>query len=257
MHSLVPILLLACLMLVWTPAAVAQSSGRATGSASGTVGSQSGVRGAPSGRGSATGVLSGSRSRGVGATIRPPVFGVRVRPPTIRISDYYSLHDPYRYGWTYRDYPSYARRVYPSHGWRGYPRGVIVAGFPFPIVYYYPVSSTHVVHVRSTVATAVPYSAAAQYPAAETWPIAPDAGALPRPPVEACALVTVLQPGSRGYWKELRLPAAGAVNRDELQRFLLARLEERVAFTIRDAAGEPFEVPAAANVERVLVHPCR
>jgi hypothetical protein len=93
----------------------------------------------------------------------------------------------------------------------------------------------------------VPAPAAARYEAAPPYGHGP----------ESCAIVTVLQPDYRGYWKELRLPVAGAVNTDELRRILNARIAEGVAFTLRDAAGETLDVPARAALDRIVVDPCR
>lgn len=251
MRALLTTGLLACLTLLSSPPLEAQS-GRATGTARGTVGGALGtggsVRGMPSVRGRATGALSGGVFRGTGGS---HLTGVRIRVglPAPRMPSHYDPfywpYDPYRYGWVR---PGYARgRV--THAWRGYPHFGFFAGLHFPLVYYYPVATTRVVHVQSGAvgATAV---------AGEAAP-----GMLPptaaTPPVEGCAIVTVLQPGQRGFWKELRLPAMGAHNTDELQRVLDARAEEGMAFSIRDASGEELAIPARADLDRIVVHPCR
>lgn len=76
------------------------------------------------------------------------------------------------------------------------------------------------------------------------------------PATDDCAIVTVLEPDNRGYWKSLKLPAAGAINIDELQRFLQARVEEGEAFQVRDAAGNILEIPGAEQLDRILVDSC-
>jgi hypothetical protein len=116
-------------------------------------------------------------------------------------------------------------------------------GVYYPLVYYYPVTSTRVIHVQSQVVTP------------RTVTVVPAASDVPA--VESCAVVTVLQPDHRGYWRELQLPVAGARNTDELQRVLDARVEEGVAFTIRDVVGTTMEIPARAALDRIVVDPCR
>jgi hypothetical protein len=288
--------LIAAVAVLGTSPADAQSSGRATGTATGSAGARdTGARSAPATRGQATGVMTGTRQR-VGSTpssdARAPIFGVRARPPASQPSTagvggrdphgfgsrvvpagpggFVQAH-PYRWdpyaGSVYRWDPYAAgydwRRAGYATGyaadrwrWRPYPQLGVFAGVYFPFVLYYPVVSTHYVHVRTSTIGAQAAHAQAPYAPLEPESV-PAPAVAPRPPLEECALVMVLQPGNEGYFKELRLPALGALNTDELQRVIDARVAEGVSFRIRDAAGESFEIPAPANLRRVVVDVCR
>jgi hypothetical protein len=171
---------------------------------------------------------------GVRPTTRPPAppsSGVRARPPVSRplpitgtargrlIPTGRFVFDPFLRG---------PRRALHA------PPGVFVV-LTYPIVYHHGVSTRY---VHTQVATTSPLPA--------TEPAA----------FETCAIVTVLQPGERGYWKRITLPAAGAQNLDELQRVLAARVEEGDAFLVRDALGETLAIPAPAELDRLIVHAC-
>lgn len=179
---------------------------------------------------SARGLLPGTGRIG---TVPTAHFGIGVREPRITR---YTPSDPF-----YRHRDPFRTRLhsrFPSRHVRNQHRPL-----PIPVVYYFPVTTERVIHVQTEVVksrtiTVTPLSTRA-------------------PSVESCAVVTVLEPDHRGYWKELRLPVAGARNTDELQRVLDARIEEGVAFTIRDAAGETLDVPPPAELDRIVVDRCR
>lgn len=144
----------------------------------------------------------------------------------------------YRFGYPDLRYGRPDRRT--RYGYAPYYAPV---GYYSPLVVYAPPATTHQVYMQTEMVRP------------RTIVLAPAAAAAPA--LEACAVVTVLQPDHRGYWKELQLPAAGAHNADELQRIIDARIEEGVPFTVRDADGETIDIPSGAALDRVVVDGCR
>jgi hypothetical protein len=224
MRSLLAVLLLGCLMLLASASAPAPVEAQSAGSsARGTVrgtGSATTGRSVPTTDGR---IRGGSDPRGTSNSQFDPFFQPRNPFSTQPRFGTVRVHQPERRRPPRRDY--YYDGVY------------------YPVVYYYPVTSTRVIHVQSEVVTP------------RTVTVVPVYGDVPA--VENCAIVTVLQPDYRGYWREMRLPVAGARNTDELQRVLDARVDEGVAFSIRDVVGTTMEIPARASLDRIVVDPCR
>jgi hypothetical protein len=215
--------LLAVLLLAAATDASAQRAGRATGTATG--GSALGVRAGTSGVGIGIGIGTGALF-GWPAATGPHLY--RGTGDAARGAGRAYLHARTPWGW------SHAAPV-------GRPLGDVLRYGGATIIVAPAVERVYAPRVIIVESVPAPLPVVVE---------------LPPPPAAACARITVLRTDHRGYWRILRLPVSGAASREELEAMIASRVAEGVAFRLRDATGTEVEIPAAGELDRVLVLPC-